>query len=308
MGGVWPGLARCSSEAATKPDAPTALEVEVAEELEAAVHGVDLDQALEVGIAAPPVARFVGVRDDQHVGGSVGGGQAAIEIGQERRFLHRHSLAIGGAEEDVVMAAVLGRGRPFVAEEARSGRRSRCGGAPGPGASSTRRRRARRRAPSSRRSRAASPRPRSGRGLRAYPAPPTSRRARGSRPREFGVAAPLRPRSGSSGSRARRRRRRPRAGRCRVARDADPRRASPPVRRPRRAPACDRPSGSPTPAPAPTSGSKKRSSARTSRSKGSPTATTAGANATTLAVFASPTTCNDGHRGLDRSPLPSRSR
>ena len=98
-------------------DLEAVLQEHVAEPLEGAVLAVDLDKALEFAVALRPVSRGVRVRDDQDVSRVVGGAKPLPQQRQPMRFLDRHPLAVGAAEEHVVVAAAFAGRGPFVAQE-----------------------------------------------------------------------------------------------------------------------------------------------------------------------------------------------
>ena len=168
---------------ADEPDLEAVLQIEVAEPLEGAVHGVDLGQALELGVALGPVAGHVRVRDHHHVLGRRPRGASPRRARAAFRLLHRHPAVVGRAEEHVVVAAARAHRGPLVAEERDQTVPSVAPVATPPAASSTRSRPSRSRARTSSRSRAASPPARSGSSRPRYPGPRRNRCGRGSRPR-----------------------------------------------------------------------------------------------------------------------------
>ena len=102
--------------AADEADLEAALEVEVAEPLEGAVAGGDLDQLLHLGVVARPVAGVVRVRNDEDVVRIGFGAQPLVEEVEIVRLLHADQVVVGRAEQDVVVAALAPLRRPLVAE------------------------------------------------------------------------------------------------------------------------------------------------------------------------------------------------
>ena len=105
---------------ADEADLEPVLQVLVAEPVEGAVAGLDLDQAFQVGVAVRPVAGLVRVRDDQHVVGAVLAAESRVQLVEQGRFLVGDPAAARRvAEEDVVVPAERRPRGPLEAEDGR---------------------------------------------------------------------------------------------------------------------------------------------------------------------------------------------
>ena len=105
---------------ADEADLEPVLQVLVAEPVEGAVAGLDLDQAFHLRIAVRPVAGLVRVRDDEHVVGAVLAAESGVQLVEQGRLLILDPAAAGRIpEEDVVVPAERRPRGPLEAEDGR---------------------------------------------------------------------------------------------------------------------------------------------------------------------------------------------